>query len=230
MATTTMSNATVDRPMAQSHDPRAVRTRLKLIDAFGRLASSDSPDDITVSALTDAAGVHRSVFYKHFASPDDLATHMLRDLFSALSGADVVMRGQLAVSGIEASRNAMSDLIRFVGARRAVYASLLGPSAPAGAVQSVTDAFAEFTARALDQMAARPSDVDPQMVSRFLAHGVVGVVGRWLSDPQSSLSHDQVVEQLLECFPGWLTSPSPSIDTEHTNPTPPHTPSTRQRK
>jgi AcrR family transcriptional regulator len=192
--------------MAHSVDPRALRTRKKLIDAYCRLAESGRPD-ITVAALTEAAGVHRSVFYKHFASPEDLAVHMLRDLFSVISSADVVMRRNFGVGGHEASRNAMSDIVRFVGARRSLYAPLLGPQAPAGAVQRVTDAFAETTVEAIEQMTTVPPTIDSQVVSRFLAHGVIGVVGRWLEDAHSPLSDDQVVEQLMMCFPAWLTAP-----------------------
>ncbi|MGY3555521.1 TetR/AcrR family transcriptional regulator [Williamsia sp. R60] len=196
--------------MARSVDPRAVRTREKLVDAFRRLAQSAGPGDITVSALTEAAGVHRSVFYKHFASPDDLAIHMLRDLFSAISSTDVMMRSEFAVGGLEASQSAMSDIVRFVGARRSLYAPLLGPQAPAGAVARITDAFTELTVEAIQQMTTRPPSVDPQVVSRFSAHGVIGVVGRWLDDAHSPLSDEQVVEQLMLCFPGWLTASSSS--------------------
>ncbi|MBA4024869.1 MAG: TetR/AcrR family transcriptional regulator [Gordonia sp.] len=197
-----------ERPMARSLDPRAVRTRRKLIDAFGRLAESTNPAEISVSALTEAAGVHRSAFYKHFASPEDLAIHLLHDLFSVISRADVVMRSEFAVNGFDASRSAMLDIVRFVGARRSTYAPLLGSRAPATAVQRVTDAFAELTVEALEQMPTRPFSVDTQVVSRFLAHGVIGVVGRWLDDARSTLSDEQVVEQLMLCFPGWLTASS----------------------
>jgi AcrR family transcriptional regulator len=192
--------------MVHSADPRAIRTREKLIDAFRRLAQAADPGDITVAALTKAAGVHRSVFYKHFASPEDLAIHMLSDLFGVISSADVVIRSEFAVSGFEASRRAMTDIVRFVGTRRHLYAPLLGSNAPAAAVRRITDAFAELTVRALEQMTSRPASVDPQVVSRFLAHGVLGVVGRWLDDPHSPLSDDEVVEQLIICFPSWLTA------------------------
>ena len=195
--------------MARSIDPRAVRTRNKLIDAFCLLAESASPAAITVAALTDAAGVHRSVFYKHFASTDDLSIHMLHDLFSVISSADIIMRSEFAMCGLAASRSAMSDIVRFVGTRRSLYAPLLGPHAPAGAVQRITDAFAELTAETLEQMTTRPPTVDPQVVSRFLAHGVIGVVGHWLDDAHSLLSDDQVVEQLMNCFPSWLTAARP---------------------
>lgn len=210
--------AVAGRAMSRSDDPRAVRSREKLIDAFCRLAETASPGEITVAALTESAGVHRSVFYRHFASPDELAIHMLRDLFGALSRTDVVLRSEIAVGGLQASRSAMTEFVRFVGARRSWYAPLLGSRAPAGAVRCVTDAFAELTAEAIGQMAVRPPDVDPHFVSRFLAHGVVGVTGRWLDDADSPASEGQIVEQLLACFPAWLIADSTSDDdSSHTD-------------
>lgn len=193
-----------------SEDPRAMRTRTKLVEAFTRLADSGP---VTVAALTGAAGVHRSVFYKHFASPDDLAVYMLRDLFTALSDADVRMRGLFAVDGLAASRSAMSAFVGFIDARRAVYAPLLGSHAPAGAVRRITEAFTELTATALDQMTTRPPEVDTAVLAPFLAHGVLGVVGRWLDDEESKGSQEQVVEQLVLCFPSWLAADSTKTST-----------------
>lgn len=194
--------------MTYSLDPRAVRTREKLIDAYQRLATSTPSGDISVAALAEAAGIHRSVFYKHFASPEDLAIHMLRDLFSVISSADVTMRRDFAVSGLTASRSAMSGIVRYIGARRALFSPLLGSGAPTRVVQQVTDACADLTAQAIEQMTVRPPSVDPQIVSRFLAHGVIGVIGRWLDEAPSRFSEDEVVGQLIQCFPGWLTAES----------------------
>lgn len=197
------------RPMARSDDPRAVRTREKLVEAFRSLAETAPPGGITVAALTEAAGIHRSVFYKHFASPDDLAIYQLRDLFTALSDADIVMRNEFAVDGAEASRRAMTDFVRFVAERRSVYVPLLGSRAPAGAVARIVDAFADLTAEAIAQMPQRPEDVDTHTLSCFLAHGVLGVVGRWLDQEPPTLTEQQLVEQLMASFPGWLTGPAP---------------------
>lgn len=200
---TSSQPAAGDRTVVNSDDPRAVRTREKLVDAFARIAGSGP---VTVAALTEAAGVHRSVFYKHFESPDDLAVYMLRDLFAALSDADGVMRGRFAVDGLEASRSAMTELVRFLGARRSVYAPLLGPHAPAGAGRQIAAAFEDLTAAAITRMTTRPAEVDTVVLARFLARGVLGVIERWLDDAQPRMSQAQVIGQLVLCFPAWLTA------------------------
>jgi AcrR family transcriptional regulator len=197
-----------DRPSARSTDPRAVRTRAKLTEAFGRLAESTAPGDITVAALTQAAGVHRTAFYKQFASPEEFYVDLLRDLFDVISSSDTTMRVEQAVSGHEASRRAMSRVVGFVAARRATYAPLLGFDAAPGVLRAITEACAELTARAIARMQDRPATVDVEVVSQFLAHGLVGVIGRWLADSDGRLSDDAVVDQLVQCFPAWLTAPA----------------------
>lgn len=113
-------------------DPRAVRTREKLIGAFNEAVRDCDPRDMSVSALTRAAGVNRTSFYGHFASPEDLAIHALSELFDVVTSADIVMRSQHTVSGAEASRQALRQIVGFVAQRRASYARLLGPGLPRG--------------------------------------------------------------------------------------------------
>src|SRR6202012_1172117 len=69
------------RAMAHNPDPRAVRTREKLLRAFTTALRESDPADMTVSALTRGAGVNRTSFYGHFSSPEDLAIHALSELF-----------------------------------------------------------------------------------------------------------------------------------------------------
>jgi AcrR family transcriptional regulator len=57
--------------MTANTDPRAVRTREKLIGAFHEAIRESDPRDMSVSALARAAGVNRTSFYEHFASPED---------------------------------------------------------------------------------------------------------------------------------------------------------------
>ena len=46
------------------------------------------------------------------------------------------------------------------------------------------------------------------MTARFLAGGVLGVIGAWLSDERSRWSPDELVEALIHCLPGWLNTGS----------------------
>jgi AcrR family transcriptional regulator len=190
--------------MTNSTDPRAVRTREKLVDAFHQAIQESDPRQMTVSALARAAGVNRTSFYEHFSSPEDLAIHALSELFDVVSNADIALRSEHTVSGAEASRRALHEIVGFVGERRNSYARLLGPGAAPQLVRAVAEAFTERTVLALEPMDVRPPEADPRVTAQFLAGGVLGVIGAWLADPDPVQSPGELVEALIQCLPGWL--------------------------
>jgi AcrR family transcriptional regulator len=192
------------RAMTSNTDPRAIRTREKLIGAFHEAIRDSDPRDMSVSALARAAGVNRTSFYEHFASPEDLAIHALSELFDVVSNADIVMRAQHAVTGAEASRRALHEIVSFVAAERDSYARVLGPGAAPRLLHAVAKAFTERTVQALEPMDVRPPEADPRITAQFLAGGVLGVVGAWLAGPEPVMSADQLVDALIQCLPGWL--------------------------
>ena len=42
-----------------------------------------------------------------------------------------------------------------------------------------------------------------RVTARFLAGGVLGVIGAWLAGEQPGWSPDKLVEALVQCLPGW---------------------------
>jgi len=192
--------------MTGSNDPRALRTRQKLVDAFHAAVSGDDPDALSVAALTRAAGVNRTSFYSHFSSPEDLAIHALSDLFDVVVNADIVLRAEHSVPAEEASRRALHDIAWFTWERRASYARVLGPGAPPGLLRAVADAFTEGTVASLEHVESRPPGADLRVTARFLAGGVLGVLGAWLADTRDPRSPDELVAALIQCLPGWLTT------------------------
>jgi AcrR family transcriptional regulator len=192
--------------MIGSTDPRAVRTRQKLVAAFHEEIQDCDLGMMSVSALARAAGVNRTSFYEHFASPEDLAIHALSDLFDMVRNADMAMRSQHTVPAAEASRRALREIVYFVHERRESYLRLLGPGAAPQLVRAVGQAFTERIVQALERMEARPADADPRVTAQFLAGGVLGVIGAWLADQAGPWAPDQLVEALIQCLPGWLNS------------------------
>lgn len=53
-------------------DPRIIRTRKLLMDAFSKLIQKKGFKDITIKDITDEANVNRATFYAHFQDKYDL--------------------------------------------------------------------------------------------------------------------------------------------------------------
>lgn len=191
-----------------SNDPRALRTRQKLVDAFHAAIVESDPAEMSVASLTRAAGVNRTSFYAHFASPEDLAIHALSELFDVVGDADIVRRAGHSVPAEEASRRALRDIAGFVYERRASYARVLGPGSAPRLLQAVSEAFTERTVASLERIDTRPPEADVRVTARFLAGGVLGVIGAWLSDEQSRWTPGELVEALIQCLPAWLNTDS----------------------
>ena len=201
------------RPMVDNTDPRAIRTREKLVAAFHEAVLTQDPATMTVSALTRAAGVNRTSFYTHFESPEDLAVHALGELFDVVANTDIVLRSAHSVTAAEASRRALTEIVDFVVERRASYVNLLGPGAAPAVKQAITDAYVRRAVEALEHNENRPADVDPVVTAHFLAGGVLGVLGAWLAVPEPQRSRNELVEAIVTCLPSWITAdgadPSP---------------------
>ena len=76
-----------DKVMSGKEDLRVRKTKKALFDAFIKLLSQKSFDEITVNELCDEAGVRRATFYKHYADKFDFLTaytSLLRDRFDRL--------------------------------------------------------------------------------------------------------------------------------------------------
>lgn len=192
--------------MVDNTDPRAVRTREKLLAAFHEAVRTQDPARMTVAALARTAGVNRTSFYTHFASPEDLAVHALSELFDLVGNADIVLRARGSLTGAEASRRALTDIVVFVAQRRASYVNLLGPGAAPTVKKAVTDAYVRRAVEALERNENRPPGVDPVVTAHFLAGGGLGVLGSWLAEDRPRRSPEELVDALVGCLPAWIVT------------------------
>ena len=192
--------------MIGNSDPRAMRTRQKLVDAFHAAVAESDPAAMSVASLARAAGVNRTSFYSHFSSPEDLAIHALGELLEVVGDTDILLRAEHSVPAREATRRALRDIVEFVWERRDTYARVLGPGAAPRLLQAVTDAFTRRTVTTLAPIQARPAGTDLELTARFLASGLLGVLGTWLSGEPSRWSPDEVTEALVQCMPEWLNA------------------------
>lgn len=79
---------------SKSIDPRIVRTKQLLVDAFLKISREKKLSQITVKDITDIATLNRATFYAHFTDKDlldyTLSVTILKDLNDNLSISNVI--------------------------------------------------------------------------------------------------------------------------------------------
>jgi AcrR family transcriptional regulator len=160
---------------AVDHDPRASRTHEALTAALMALAASKPLQTITVSELVDAAGVHRTTFYGHyadiFAFADKLGASALDELAAAAdAGADHIPR-----------------ILTHILEHRLLYRLLFGPLDVG------------FTRALRDQAATIVSHrAENNVKAAFLAGGLAAVLEEWTNSDSTDIAG--YVDDLTEAF------------------------------
>ena len=77
--------AKTDNEAAPNIDPRVVRTRSALINAFNRLLFKDGHDRLSPANIAKAANVGRSTFYQHFGGKGAILAHSISPVLHRLA-------------------------------------------------------------------------------------------------------------------------------------------------
>lgn len=197
----------------QPLDARQRRTRAALHRAVIELAGERSPRDISVTALAERAGVHRSTVYEHGEGTVDLLRRALSAELDALR--EQHLRDVPPERAAEALRAVTLGVFAHVESHADVYRNLRGAGA-ATLHGFLGEHFRTSTRLLLEQSSltipvAVPG-IQPEAVRElavaYIADGVVGLIGGWLDDPEP---HDP--EALLAVFaqlaPAWWPFSSP---------------------
>lgn len=173
----------------QPVDARQRRTRAALHAAVLELAAERDPDEITVTALADRAGVHRSTVYEHGGSPLGVLQAALADELDDLR--EQHLRDVPPERTAQALREVTLGVFAHVDRHAAVYRNL------DGAVGATLHAFLSrhfqtstrmLLAQASLAIPFEVEGVDPRFLEdatvRYVADGVVGLIAVWLHTPE----------------------------------------------
>ncbi|WP_045732703.1 TetR family transcriptional regulator [Pseudarthrobacter chlorophenolicus] len=186
-------------------DPRAVRSREKLAAAILDLAGEHDAGALAAGQVAAAAGVNRSTFYQHAASPAALLRKVLSDEL------DVLRTEHLSAAGGDigpAIGAVTAGVVRHLDRHRAIYRRGLVTEPGTGGLHAMLGAHFEVSVRQLLERRAiavpAPDgrEVPPPMVARFIAYGVVGALESRLVEA-SPRPVDEFLADLRELLPEW---------------------------
>lgn len=163
------SSAAADRA-----EPRALRTRSRVLDAVRAAAEDGALGELTVASLCRAADVHRVTFYKHWVSLGDAVTDAFTELVDSLAavsdGAIAEAEGPQELAALYSA--ALSDQLGELLAHRATYRELLSPGGPYSFRDALEASLRDRALLALAALARTGVPVgDPATAASYLAGG-----------------------------------------------------------
>lgn len=181
-------------------DARILRTRSALHRAITSLATERPVGEVTVSELSDLAGINRVTFYKHYGTPAEaLADALATELAAVCPGMEP------AADGLDPFTECIKATLNHLDDRRKLYVIAFSDhvdgTVPAMLSRHFTDiAFAYLTKRRKKKPPV--PDVDLDVAAAYFASGVTGAIKVWILE--GDMSRERFFENLPLLLPSWF--------------------------
>jgi AcrR family transcriptional regulator len=170
---------------AETADPRVLRTRRMLMDAFSRLLNKKEFDDISVQQIADEATLNRATFYLHYPDKDALLHAMTAARFREL-----IARRGLIFSDCDHALEAIAlGVCDFLADSSGCPASLAKMPLERPVIPVVEEMFHEGEKR----HALRPG-VDAGLMATAVAWAIFGAARRWAQTPERIPAEEMAVK------------------------------------
>lgn len=191
-----------------NQDPRFLRSQERLHNALLEIAVQQAPEFITVTALANAAEVHRSTVYEHADSIQQL-------LHQAITAELTKLTAGIPTGGSSSLRlsDEMKRVLTYVETRPQLFQRMTEPSGVviAEALSSFISGLMHDAAPKFDHTHLDSTSFDHDTVTRITvraaADAMVRVIAEWIMQPASRTQHEalQVIDHVLPAWWGQLT-------------------------
>jgi AcrR family transcriptional regulator len=159
-------------------DPRIARTRSSLHEALLGLCRESDYASVSISDITDAAGLNRSTFYQHYADKEELLADAL-DSFVEQAAAQIEAKA-LNAPGAD-PREMIHKFVEHVRENAPLYRTILGPT---GSPAMVAQLRGRVMALALNGLGMAPTGsvkVPLNIAAASIAGSFISIVREWLN-------------------------------------------------
>lgn len=171
-------------------DPRVLRTRQLIEDAFLELLGEKTLHALTVRDITDRAGINRATFYAHFFDKYALFSHIVRKTFLQTLGEYISPDTVFSRENVLALVRAVCHYFVYLNSQCSPSDRQLRPVAETE-VQTVVFEYLVFWLR--DQ----PLATDAELLATYLSWGIFGVGLAWIGN-RSDQDIEETAVQLYE--------------------------------
>lgn len=183
-------------------DPRGRRTRAALHRAVLRIMEDKPISDISVAELCREAAIHRTTFYKHYATVSEFVGQVFADVVDDLIAIPPGSRFGFEET-VRAYREAVVRVFSAVLDDRATYRRLLGPDGDLRFQRAMVDGLTgRFTSAAENCLRWSKADVDPEAAGAAIAGATMMVAERVALSEGTDL--DVMVDLWRSTLPGWF--------------------------
>jgi AcrR family transcriptional regulator len=160
--------------MAESTDPRVLRSRQMLMEALLRLLNRKEFDDISVQEIADEATLNRATFYLHYSDKNALLQAMTAARFH-----DLMARRGLSFTDCDGALRAIALGVCDYLAETAGCPSQLSRMPLEGSIIPAVEGMFEEGA----EKHALPAGADPKLLATTAAWAIFGAARRWHQTP-----------------------------------------------
>ena len=183
-------------------DARILNTAAALNAAIVKLSSASPISRITVSDVTREAGINRATFYAHHSSPAALLAHVLTTDLDEVRRIDTEERASGQRPATAVTRDAVAGTAAHIDRYLDIY-RLGMRDATDGTTQHVLASHLVVSCREhlRDSVPDEKIPGDPELVSAFVANGLVGAIS--VAVVSDRWDKDRVADVLMAMMPSW---------------------------
>ncbi|NGZ74704.1 TetR/AcrR family transcriptional regulator [Saccharibacillus alkalitolerans] len=177
-------------------DPRVVRTRKLLREAFMALLKEKPYDRITIADITQRATVNRKTFYLHHETKDHLLQSVTDDILDDLFGeAKEAQPGDLSID--EQQAYIAGRIFAYVKKHRAFFEIMFERKAMTDFVQYMKRYFARFYEEKFANLDESRLPVQKDVIASYIGSAYVGVIHGWLNDGMRQTPEEMTRQMIL---------------------------------
>ncbi|WP_172251111.1 TetR-like C-terminal domain-containing protein [Saccharibacillus deserti] len=177
-------------------DPRVVRTRKLLREAFLLLLKEKPYDRITIADITQHATVNRKTFYLHYETKDHLLQSVTDDILDDLFGeASEAQLGDLSID--EQQAYIAGRIFTYVKKHQTFFEVMFERKAMTDFVQYMKRYFARFYEEKFANLDESRLPVQKDVIASYIGSAYVGVIHGWLNDGMRQTPEEMTRQMIL---------------------------------